>query len=103
VLPPAYDALVTREDVDCRARMGDSSAVIRSSQGSSHSDAQCALSEIPAHAPIGKQAQASYDGTTLAQLSKELGISKERVRQLQREAERMLREGHYALAFSEAA
>ena len=40
---------------------------------------------------------------TLAQLSKELGISRERVRQLQREAERMLREGHYALAFSEAA
>jgi RNA polymerase primary sigma factor len=40
---------------------------------------------------------------TLARLSKELGISRERVRQLQREAERMLREGHYALAFSEAA
>jgi RNA polymerase primary sigma factor len=83
--------------------MGDFSAVIRSSQGSSHSDAQCALSEIPTHLPIGKQAQGSYDGTTLAQLSKELGIYKERVRQLQREAERMLREGHYALAFSEAA
>ena len=40
---------------------------------------------------------------TLAELSGELGISKERVRQLQREAERMLRERHYEPAFSEAA
>jgi RNA polymerase primary sigma factor len=40
---------------------------------------------------------------TLAELSDELGVSKERVRQLQKEAERMLREGQYKPAFSEAA
>jgi Sigma-70, region 4 len=40
---------------------------------------------------------------TLAELSDELEISKERVRQLQREAERMLRERHYEPVFSEAA
>ena len=40
---------------------------------------------------------------TLAVLSGELGVSKERVRQLQREAERMLRERYYEPAFSEAA
>ena len=40
---------------------------------------------------------------TLAELSDELEVSKERVRQLQREAERMLRDRHYEPAFSEAA
>ena len=40
---------------------------------------------------------------TLAQLSEELGISRERVRQLQREAERMLAGAEYALAIGAAA
>src|ERR671917_230804 len=35
------------------------------------------------------------DPATLAQLSDELGVSRERVRQLQREAERMLKNGEY--------
>ena len=40
---------------------------------------------------------------TLAQLSEELGISRERVRQLQREAERMLAGGEYGRAIGTAA
>jgi RNA polymerase primary sigma factor len=40
---------------------------------------------------------------TLAQLSDELGISRERVRQLQREAEHMLAGGEYVRAIGEAA
>jgi RNA polymerase primary sigma factor len=41
---------------------------------------------------------------TLADLSEELGVSRERVRQMQREAEVMLRdEGEYSSAFSAAA
>ena len=40
---------------------------------------------------------------TLAQLSDELKVSRERVRQLQREAERMLRNGEYGRAFGAAA
>ncbi len=40
---------------------------------------------------------------TLAQLSEELGISRERVRQLQREAERMLAGGEYGRAIGAAA
>jgi RNA polymerase primary sigma factor len=40
---------------------------------------------------------------TLAQLSEELKVSRERVRQLQREAERMLRSGEYGRAFGAAA
>jgi RNA polymerase primary sigma factor len=43
------------------------------------------------------------DASTLAQLSDELGISRERVRQLQREAERMLRGGEFGAVFSDAA
>jgi RNA polymerase primary sigma factor len=43
------------------------------------------------------------DVSTLAQLSDELGISRERVRQLQREAERMLAKGEFGAAFSDAA
>ena len=41
--------------------------------------------------------------STLAELSEELGISRERVRQLQREAERMLKGGEYGRAIGTAA
>jgi RNA polymerase primary sigma factor len=40
---------------------------------------------------------------TLAELSDELNISRERVRQLQREAERMLAAGEFGAAFRDAA
>jgi RNA polymerase primary sigma factor len=40
---------------------------------------------------------------TLARLSEELGISRERVRQLQREAERMLAGGEYGAVIGAAA
>jgi RNA polymerase primary sigma factor len=43
------------------------------------------------------------DAATLATLSEELGISRERVRQLQREAERMLASGGYGQVLSGAA
>jgi RNA polymerase primary sigma factor len=43
------------------------------------------------------------DPATLAQLSDELGVSRERVRQLQREAERMLKSGEYGHLLAGAA
>jgi RNA polymerase primary sigma factor len=43
------------------------------------------------------------DSATLAELSDELGISRERVRQLQREAERMLASGEYGQVLNGAA
>jgi RNA polymerase primary sigma factor len=43
------------------------------------------------------------EAATLAQLSEELGISRERVRQVQREAERMLAGGEYGRAAMSAA
>ncbi|MDQ4043117.1 MAG: hypothetical protein M3118_04795 [Actinomycetota bacterium] len=39
----------------------------------------------------------------MAQLSDELGVSRERIRQLQREAERMLKSGEYGRISSDAA
>ena len=45
----------------------------------------------------------SHDPATLAQLSDELGVSRERIRQLQREAERMLKSGEYGRISSDAA
>jgi RNA polymerase primary sigma factor len=44
-----------------------------------------------------------HEVATLAQLSEELGISRERVRQLQREAERMLASGEFGAVFRSAA
>ena len=43
------------------------------------------------------------DTATLAELSNELDISRERVRQLQREAERRLASGEFGAAFRDAA
>jgi RNA polymerase primary sigma factor len=43
------------------------------------------------------------EAATLAELSEELGVSRERVRQLQREAERMLKSGEYGRVFGQAA
>jgi RNA polymerase primary sigma factor len=43
------------------------------------------------------------DPATLAELSDEVGVSRERVRQLQREAERMLKSGEYGRAVGAAA
>jgi RNA polymerase primary sigma factor len=45
----------------------------------------------------------AQDAATLAELSDELGVSRERVRQLQREAERMLKSGEYGRVFGQAA
>jgi RNA polymerase primary sigma factor len=45
----------------------------------------------------------SNEPATLAQLSDELGVSRERIRQLQREAERMLKSGEYGRISSDAA
>ena len=44
-----------------------------------------------------------HEPATLAELSDELNISRERVRQLQREAEQMLKNGEYGLSFDDAA
>jgi RNA polymerase primary sigma factor len=45
----------------------------------------------------------AQESATLAQLSEELGVSRERIRQLQREAERMLKTGEYGQISSHAA
>jgi RNA polymerase primary sigma factor len=52
---------------------------------------------------IGRYGLGEEETETLAELSDELGISRERVRQLQREAERMLAGSEYARAIGTAA
>src|SRR5215213_6544601 len=67
------------------------------------SDAVERLPERHRHVLIKRYGLGDEEIATLAQLSEELGISRERVRQLQREAERMLAGSEYARAIGTAA
>ena len=61
------------------------------------------LPERHRHVLVKRYGLGDEDTATLAQLSEELGVSRERVRQLQREAERMLASGEYGGALRGAA
>jgi RNA polymerase primary sigma factor len=61
------------------------------------------LPERHKHVLIKRYGLGDRDTSTLAQLSDELGISRERVRQLQREAERMLGSGELGMVLRGAA
>ena len=67
------------------------------------SDAIEGLPERHRYVLIKRYGLGDEETATLAQLSEELGISRERVRQLQREAARMLAGGEYARAIGAAA
>jgi RNA polymerase primary sigma factor len=67
---------------------------------------QAAIEGLPErhqHVLVRRYGLDDQKAATLAQLSEELKVSRERVRQLQREAERMLRSGEYGRAFGAAA
>src|SRR5919106_4952343 len=67
---------------------------------------QAAIEVLPErhqHVLVRRYGLDDQKAATLAQLSEELKVSRERVRQLQREAERMLRSGEYGRAFGAAA
>ena len=66
-------------------------------------DAVEKLPERHRYVLIKRYGLGDQETATLAQLSEELGISRERVRQLQREAERMLAGGEYGRAAMSAA
>ena len=78
-------------------------AVLREMETSGLAEAIESLPERQRHVLVRRYGLDDEKPATLAELSEELGVSRERVRQLQREAERMLREGQYAPAFSNAA
>ena len=61
------------------------------------------LPERSRHVLVRRYGLDEKDPATLAELSDELGVSRERVRQLQREAERMLKSGEYGRAIGAAA
>ena len=67
------------------------------------SDAIDSLPERHRHVLAKRYGLGDQETETLAELSDELGISRERVRQLQREAERMLARGEYGRAIGAAA
>src|SRR5215211_5446026 len=67
------------------------------------SDAIEGLPERHRHVLIRRYGLGEQETETLAELSDELGISRERVRQLQREAERMLAASEYGRAIGTAA
>ena len=67
------------------------------------SDAIEGLPERHRHVLVKRYGLGDGETATLAQLSDELGISRERVRQVQREAERMLARGEYGHAVGAAA
>jgi RNA polymerase primary sigma factor len=67
------------------------------------SDAVEGLPERHRYVLVRRYGLGDEETATLAQLSGELGISRERVRQLQREAERMLEPDEYVRAIGAAA
>ena len=67
------------------------------------SEAVESLPERHRHVLVKRYGLGGEETATLAELSDELGISRERVRQVQREAERMLARGEYANALGAAA
>jgi RNA polymerase primary sigma factor len=67
------------------------------------SDAVEGLPERHRHVLVGRYGLGDGETATLAELSEELGISRERVRQVQREAERMLARGEHGHALGAAA
>jgi RNA polymerase primary sigma factor len=69
--------------------------VMREMETAQLADAIERLPERQRYVLVRRYGLDEQDSSTLAQLSDELGVSRERVRQLQREAEQMLRTGEY--------
>src|ERR687896_751236 len=77
--------------------------VMREMETTGLQDAIGRLPERHQYVLIRRYGLGDQEVATLAQLSEELGISRERVRQLQREAERMLASGEFGAVFRSAA
>ena len=78
-------------------------AVMRGMESAQLGDAIERLPERNRYVLLRRYGLDSNEPATLAQLSDELGVSRERIRQLQREAERMLKSGEYGRISSDAA
>ena len=78
-------------------------AVLREMESAGLAEAIGRLPERHQHVLVRRYGLDDRDPATLAELSDELSISRERVRQLQREAERMLASGEYGQVLNGAA
>ena len=70
-------------------------AVMRDMETEGLGEAIKQLPERQRHVLVRRYGLDAKDPATLAQLSDEMGVSRERIRQLQREAEQMIRSGEY--------
>ena len=77
--------------------------VMREMETAGLEEAIAGLPERLRHVLVKRYGLDDRKPATLKELSEELGVSRERVRQLQREAEGMLRDGEHGLGFSAAA
>ena len=77
--------------VEDHASSDVSGAIVRDMEVGWLGEAICRLPERHRHVLVKRYGLDEEEAATLAQLADELGVSKERIRQLQREAERMLR------------
>ena len=77
--------------VEDRASSDVSGAIVRDIEVGWLGEAISRLPERHRHVLVKRYGLDEEETATLAQLADELGVSKERIRQLQREAERMLR------------
>jgi RNA polymerase primary sigma factor len=77
--------------------------VMRGMESAGLEEAIGRLPERHRHVLVRRYGLDERDSATLAELSDELSISRERVRQLQREAERMLASGEYGQVLNGAA
>ena len=78
-------------------------AVMREMESAQLGEAIERLPERNRYVLVRRYGLDGHESATLAQLSDELGVSRERIRQLQREAERMLKSGEYGRISSDAA
>ena len=97
------DASELGEFVEDERASDTDSQVMREMETAHLKEAIERLPERARHVLVRRYGLDEQESATLAKLSEELGISRERVRQLQREAEQMLKSGEYGTVFRHVA
>jgi RNA polymerase primary sigma factor len=97
------DASELGEFVEDETAADTAGEVMREMETAGLDEAIRRLPERQRHVLVRRYGLDGKNAATLAELSDELDVSRERVRQLQREAERMLRSGEYGRVLSGAA
>jgi RNA polymerase primary sigma factor len=102
-LSSAHDSSELGELVEDERASDTAGAVMREMETAQLGEAIEKLPERNRYVLIRRYGLDAREPATLAQLSDELGVSRERIRQLQREAERMLKNGEFGHILGHAA